>query len=118
MNQAFPHKRVDKACWLSEYLDKQFNIYSEQNDTFINAWNKFNRWLQTQHKLRNLVGLSHDTVFTSISVKLIYQYQKKYSAEKIKAHSLLKITQLTWLSNQLVINNASFYPPPLGEGGF
>ena len=31
--------------------------------------------------------------------------QKKYSAEKIKMHSLLKITEL---SNQPVINNASF----------
>ena len=22
-------------------------IYSEQNDTFMNAWHKLNRWLQT-----------------------------------------------------------------------
>ena len=40
-----------------------------------------------------------------IYVSKVYIYKKKYSAKKIKAHSLLKITQT---SNQPVINNASF----------
>ena len=89
---------------LSEYLEKQFIIYSEKNDTFINAWHKFNRWLQIQHQLRESCGVfswhSFHIYFSKVDIG-----QKKYSAEKIEAHSLLKITQL---SNQPVIINASF----------
>ena len=55
MNQAFPHKnmkRGDKQCLLSEYSDKQFFIYSEQNDTFINALQSFDILLkELKHSL-------------------------------------------------------------------
>ena len=45
-------KRGDKQGLLSEYSDKQFVIYSEQNDTFINALQSFDILLkELKHSL-------------------------------------------------------------------